>query len=322
MEKHNNNRLLMLALGVLPGAGPARLKDLWESLRIEGLTWDDLPSLKPEKIRRLSLSLPMQKAIEKLPLALEEANALQEKMTAQGIGWLSWDDELYPPRLRQFISPAPPFLLFYSGNPDLLKSRHIIGIIGTRRPTASGIKAAQMAAEATAKRKVAVASGGANGIDEAAHKSALQFGASIFVLPWGLFYLERMKRFSYLLNGLNHLFLSEFHPRDRGTRITPIQRNRTVAALSDALLAVETGAVGGTLHTVRFARGFKKPILAVDYSPEKNPAGNASLLSTVAQKIPASKLDDKIAWDILRNALKRGAALALRKPPEQATLFP
>jgi predicted Rossmann fold nucleotide-binding protein DprA/Smf involved in DNA uptake len=88
------------------------------------------------------------------------------------------------------------------------------------------------------------------------------------------------------------------------------------------LLAVETGAVGGTLHTVRFARGFKKPILAVDYSPEKNPAGNASLLSTVAQKIPASKLDDKIAWDILRNALKRGAALALRKPPEQATLFP
>ena len=130
MEKHNNNRLLMLALGVLPGAGPARLKDLWESLRIEGLTWDDLPSLKPEKIRRLSLSLPMQKAIEKLPLALEEANALQEKMTAQGIGWLSWDDELYPPRLRQFISPAPPFLLFYSGNPDLLKSRHIIGTNG------------------------------------------------------------------------------------------------------------------------------------------------------------------------------------------------
>lgn len=322
MEKRNHNRLLPLALGIQRGMGPARIKDLWETLRAEGLAWDDLLRLKPEKLRRLNLPLPMQTALENLSSALDEASALQKQMTALSIGWLSWEDESYPARLRKFISPAPPFLLFYSGNLELLKSRYIIGIIGTRRPSIRGLEAAQKAAEETSKRKVVVASGGACGIDEAAHISALQSGASIFVLPWGLFHLERMKHFFNLLNERNHLFISEFHPHERGTRTTPVQRNRTVAALSDALLAVETGAIGGTLHTVRFARSFKKPILAVDYAPEKNPAGNASLLSTVAQTIPAGEMDCKCTWDIFRSALKRGAALASRKPPEQATLFP
>ena len=104
---------------------------------------------------------------------------------AAGIRLLTWDEPEYPQRLREIYDPPP--LLYVRGNIELL-NRHLISIVGSRRPTPYGNQMAEKLARDLADRGLVIVSGLARGIDSCAHKGALSSltGATIGVLGCGI----------------------------------------------------------------------------------------------------------------------------------------
>jgi len=299
MEREDPERLGLLALGNLPDHGPVRLSEVLDAIRAGAGDLRSFLNLSPSGRRRCVPS-HVHSSLDLLPDAIQKARSLSADLARAGVSWMVAGDPGYPARLRCFLGRNAPFLLYYHGNPDLLSNPSILGIIGTRKPSIRGAKAAFSLGMEAGEQDICVASGGAMGIDTAAHAGALEAGSTIIVLPRGILRAGRFSHLARNFNPENHLILSEFPPFYRGNKTSPIVRNRTVAALSDAVAVVETGVRGGTLHTVRFAREMGKPILVTDFSPESNPRGNASLLSTVGEAIKPT------SWEDIHNALERG----------------
>ncbi len=154
----------------------------------------------------------------------------------------------------------------FAGDIAILGTRPRIAIIGSRRATPDGLAAAEELAAELAGFGAVVVSGAADGIDMAAHLAALAAGgATIACLPFGLGHITCGLGRPRLLAQANSrlLLLSPFPPRQVPSRSTPVVRNRLVASLADAVVAVEFGPASGTLHCVRFARGFGRPVFVV-----------------------------------------------------------
>lgn len=254
------------------------------------------------------------KAIHSVSDKVFEAAKLVVEMDHAGICFITRMDYDYPKRLLRFMGEGAPWFLFYTGNKKLLEADSFLGIVGTRYPSGKGYVTSEFFARKAAEHDTVVVSGGAKGIDEAAHIAAMEEGSTIIIVPSGQTFYRGMKKIRRRFKSANHLLLSEFPPGQPGTRSTPVQRNRTVAALSDALLVVETGTSGGTLHTVRFARELKKPILVADFSPDKNPEGNQSLIKTIGGDIQTPGEGKKVSFSRIDEALKKGRQIFKKEP--------
>ena len=322
MRQGNADRIIFLGLYAYCGLGPVRIRELMQALRGEHLSLEQAAHLSPsQRRRRLGLSSGLHILLDRLPESLEKAAALAKDLQRLGISFIREEDPFYPQRLLHFMNRSAPPLLFYKGHLPLLDSPSFLGIVGTREPSQKGIEIARLLSGEIAQKGTAIVSGGARGIDTIAHEAALRHGATIFVLPFGLQHIRRLGYLARYLNKDNYLILSEFPPFEQGNKNTPILRNRTVAALSDALLVIETGARGGTLHTIRFAREYSKPILALDFSPLPNPKGNCSLLATVAGRVSAFGASREAQIAPLLEALEKGKSLLQKKSAVQNLLF-
>ncbi len=91
-------------------------------------------------------------------------------MQAAGCRLLTWDEPEYPARLREIYDPPP--LLYVLGKVELL-SKHVISVVGARRPTPYGNQMAERLSKDLADRGLVIASGLARGIDASAHRGAL-----------------------------------------------------------------------------------------------------------------------------------------------------
>lgn len=320
MISDEQERLGYLALGLLPGLGAVQIREFLLFLKEAGFSLPEFLTLSHE--RRYGLIPPnsdLHVLIDRIPQVIKTAQELDRYLASKNMGWFTSRDEIYPERILRFMRQTAPFLFFYKGNIELLKRDFFLGIVGTRNPTPAGKEAAYDIAKDIAQQDIVIVSGGAKGIDSAAHKGGLKKGSTIIVLPYGIKYTGRLHVFQRDFNPGNHLILSEFHPNEAGTKTTPILRNRTVAALSDALLIAETGMRGGTLHTLRCAREYGKPFMVLDFSPEKNPPGNASLISTIKGSLPVSDKEKRTAAII--KALEKGAHLLKKETSRQTSLF-
>ena len=178
-----------------------------------------------------------------------------------------------------FISPAdldwpislmdlssPPIGLVIKGNRGLLGGLdRSISIVGSRRPTEYGLAVSNKLAADSATAQVAVISGGAYGIDTAAHKGALGVGgSSVAVLAGGFNHLypaENKKLFSQITN--NGLLISEVMPNIKSEPSRFLIRNRLIAALSKATVVVEAEFVSGSIRTARDAAEIFRPVFAI-----------------------------------------------------------
>jgi DNA processing protein len=138
-------------------------------------------------------------------------------------------------------------------------------LVGTRAATAYGEHITADLATGLVERDVAVVSGGAFGIDGAAHRAALAAdGVTVAVLAGGIdvpypaghaAMLQRVQE--------QGLLVSEYAPGSRPTRHRFLTRNRLVAALSGATVVVEAGLRSGAANTAAWARGIGRPVGAV-----------------------------------------------------------
>jgi DNA processing protein len=161
-------------------------------------------------------------------------------------------------------------VLYFRGALDLLSSR-IISVVGSRKASEEGLKRARKIARLLVENKFTVMSGLAEGVDTAAHQSAIEAGGNtIGVIGTSL-------NESYPRNNIElqehiareHLLLSQvpFYSRlaswDLKRSFFP-ERNKTMSALSEATIIVEAGETSGTLIQARAALKQKKKLFLLN----------------------------------------------------------
>jgi DNA processing protein len=140
-----------------------------------------------------------------------------------------------------------------------------VAIVGTRSATAYGEHVAADLSAGLCEEDVVVVSGGAYGIDGAAHRAALAAeGFTVAVLAGGVDILYPAGH-SALLHRVSAsgLLVSEYPPGVRPARHRFLTRNRLVAALSGATVVVEAGIRSGAASTAAWARALGRVVCAV-----------------------------------------------------------
>lgn len=147
---------------------------------------------------------------------------------------------------RKFSPPR----LFTAGPMEIPLPRPRVAIVGSRKASPKGLDAAKDIAGTLSKKGVVIVSGLAEGIDTAAHKSAIkEKGRTITVLGTPLDHVYPQKN-SQLQKEImtNHLAISQFPVGHRTQRKDFVLRNRTMALISNASIIVEAGETSGSLH--------------------------------------------------------------------------
>lgn len=271
-----------LRITLLPKVGDRLLHDLYRYLNENSIPLADVekPSLQQE-ISRLFLS-GSPNPFANIPALSCRTQKVIDDLKREGIRPVFVFDENYPKTLKKSHGRKAPFCLFAKGCMSLMNKKSI-AVVGTRNPTEEGIKRTGQIARILSELAYSMVSGGARGIDTAAHVGAAENGGStIVVLPDGLLVTSRHSFISELASGKNVLLLSQFHPLQKWSAGCAITRNRTVAGLADALIIVETGIKGGTQHTVKYALEFEKPLFVLDFDGEDSQrwAGNSFLINS------------------------------------------
>lgn len=187
-------------------------------------------------------------------------------------------------RLKQ-----PPQTLSYLGrNPDELVVRPIVAIVGTRKPTPYGKQVTEKLAAELARAGIIIISGLAYGVDITAHRTTLQAGGTtIAVLPSGLdtVYPSSHARVAEQIAEKGSV-ISEYEPSHKPYRHDFLERNRLIAALSDAVIIPEAAERSGSLNTAGHAHTLGIPVFAVPGNITSPMSGGTNhLIKTGAQLI-------------------------------------
>jgi DNA processing protein len=182
-----------------------------------------------------------------------------------GIRLICPGDPEWPGGLDE-LGQARPYALWLRGRADLnLSSLRSVSIVGSRAATAYGEHVAGEIAADLGERGWAIVSGGAYGIDAAAHRGALVTHAiTIAVLACGVDYPYPAGHADLFAAIAGHgLVVSEWPPGRHPARLRFLVRNRVIAALTGGTVVVEAGERSGALNTARHAAHLVKPLMAV-----------------------------------------------------------
>lgn len=273
--------LAACALSAVPGIGPRallRLSGYFGSLRAAA-------AAGPAKILELSACGELRleaRAIRWLrrgpDLAAMGRRALQAARAA-GARVVLLGEAGYPAALAQI--EAPPQLLYLRGRLDDGGLR--VAVVGSRTALDTDQIRAHALARDLARAGVGVVSGGARGIDRAAHEGALSAGgATAAVLGCGIdqTYPPEHRDLFGRIERAGGALISEFPPGMPGLRGNFPRRNRTLSGLSDAVVVLSASLASGALLTAAEARRQGRPVFAVP-GEERDPlsAGPRSLLA-------------------------------------------
>ena len=234
--------LAAIKAGTLPGAGPG---------------YGDSPA------RRRALEAALSRWRLRLPWLPDDGQV--EAARRDGIRLVCPADPEWPGGLDE-LGPARPYALWLRGHADLrLACLRSVSMVGARAATGYGAHMAGEIAADLGERGWVIVSGGAYGIDAAAHRGALVMGAvTIAVLACGVDYPYPAGHAGLFAEIAAHgLVLSEWPPGRHPARLRFLVRNRTIAALACGTVIVEAGERSGALNTARHAAQLGKPLMAV-----------------------------------------------------------
>ena len=219
--------LQWLALGLTPGLGPTRARRLVEHFgTVAAIFRASLTELEATGL--LAVSAQALGTGKSLELAQEEL----EKARAAGAKIVTFDDLVYPTRLKQIYDP--PLVLYVRGDANVL-SQPGIAVVGTRHPTPYGSGMAERLAIDLSARGLVILSGMARGVDAAAHRGAISAkGKTVAVFGTGVdvLYPKENTRIAEQILAFGGALISEF---PLGTFAAPQNfpiRNRIISGMS------------------------------------------------------------------------------------------
>ena len=253
-----DSREALIALNLVEGVGPVRVRQLLEH-------FGDAPAIlkasKQQLLQARGIGEDTAGNISDWEKSVDLAGELK-RISDFGCHVLTQADENYPALLREIYDP--PIVIYVRGNLTP-KDKNAVAMVGSRMTTHYGIETARKLAYQLAYTGVTVVSGGARGIDTAAHQGALSGkGRTIAVLGTGInliFPPENAELFERI--AANGAVITQFpfnRPADKQT--FPI-RNRIVAGMTLGTLVVEANLASGALITANFATEYGRQVFAV-----------------------------------------------------------
>ena len=253
-----DSREAFVALNLVEGVGPVRVRQLLEKF---GDAADILKASRDKLMQVHGIGQDTADAIANWEGRID-LNAELKRISDFGCRIVIQSDPEYPELLRQIYDP--PIVLYVKGQ-LLPKDKNSIAMVGSRMTTHYGVEVARKLGYQLAYLGVTVVSGGARGIDTAAHQGALSGkGRSIAVLGTGInlvFPPENMELFERI--AANGAVITQFpfnRPADKQT--FPI-RNRIVAGMTLGTVVVEANLTSGALITANFATEYGRQVFAV-----------------------------------------------------------
>ena len=198
-----------------------------------------------------------------------EKTSLDRAQTAFDVceqnGWKIYtpDDAGFPADLRNLRDM--PLVLYCDGDLTGINDAISIGVVGTRQPTYDSVEIAKKLSADMANCGAVIVSGGAMGIDSAAHEGALSVnGRTVCVLGCGLGakYLMQNENLRQRIADSGAV-ITEYPPLSPAGRDTFPRRNRIISGMSKGVLVVEAGEKSGSLITAKCALEQGKEVFAV-----------------------------------------------------------
>ncbi len=259
MEQSDKRRRMYLRLTLADGVGAITIRRLVNHFGdIEAAV--NAPS---EQLRRVEgVGEKMASAIA----AVDESDVDEELALADkhGATVLCVEDAAYPAALKNIYDPPP--VLYVRG--EITESDAVaLGIVGSRRCTHYGLEQADRFGGLLGRAGFTVISGGARGIDTAAHRGALTAGGrTIAVMGCGLcntYPRENKKLFEMIVSDGRGAIISELPMRIGIKGANFPRRNRIISGLSLGVLIVEAARRSGSLITARSALEQSKEVFAL-----------------------------------------------------------
>ncbi|MGE5611465.1 MAG: DNA-processing protein DprA, partial [Bacillota bacterium] len=258
-----------------------------------------------------------------------EAERQMKKAGDWGARVVCWEDEEYPPLLREIQDP--PVVLFVLGD---LQARDLnaVAIVGSRRCSYYGREQAERFGALLAGAGFTVVSGGARGIDSAAHRGAMQHpaGRTIAVLGSGLDVVyppENEELFKQVAK--RGAVMSEFLFGTPPSAENFPRRNRVVSGMSRGVFVIEADERSGALITARLANeDHGRPVFALpgrvdnkmSIGPHQLIRDGAILVSRMEDIVEGlDPLPDGVRTAGLFDGVMRGKSQATERPSDEAT---
>lgn len=215
---------------------------------------------------------------------------------------LAYTDAAYPKSLHQLSDK--PLVLYVKG--ELPQANYALAIVGSRRCSEYGVRAAGYFAKAMTREGIPIISGGAKGIDTAAHEACLQAGGvTVAVLGCGLdivYPSENAKLFARIAE--HGALVTEYPPGVPPAAANFPARNRIIVGLSQAVLVAEAGKRSGAVITANIAADEGREVYCVPGNIfDGSSIGCHELIRTGAKLVdmPQDILDDKRSWQQAMN---------------------
>ena len=253
-----DSREALVTLNMVEHVGPVRVRQLLEH-------FGEAPAILRASRQQLhqvrGIGADTADAIAAWEKTVDLAGELK-RIADFGCHVLTQTDEEYPESLRHIYDP--PILLYVKGRLTA-KDKNSVAMVGSRQTTHYGLEVARKLAYQLAYVGVTVVSGGARGIDTAAHQGALTAkGRTVAVLGTGIniiFPPENVELFERIAN--NGAVITQFpFNRNADKQSFPI-RNRIVAGMTLGTVVVEAALTSGALITANFATEYGRQIFAV-----------------------------------------------------------
>lgn len=171
-----------------------------------------------------------------------------EKWQRAGLWLVTRSDAAYPARLKQCLKNASPPVLFGCGNQSLLNAGGL-AVVGSRNAVAADLLFTEQVGAKAAAAGVAIVSGCARGVDEAAMLGAMHSsGTVIGVLADSLLKTATSAKWRQGLMSGSTVLISSVHPEAAFSAAHAMARNRYIYCLADSALVIHAAAKGGTFN--------------------------------------------------------------------------
>lgn len=278
----------LVALTDIQGIGDSRAYELFQA-------FDSISELRSQPESAFSefhyVDSQVHKSFQRLDAKQERYQETFEAHLKDDIIPIGIEDERYPEALR---NQHAPLVLYAKGATDRLTDS-LVSVSGSRETNTAGCEWIRELSSELATAGRTVVSGGALGVDTAAHQGALDAtGNTIVVLGTGLnvpYPPENAELLSKIVDA-GGLLVSHRPPEAEPNRHAFINRNKTIAALSPGLIVVATDGSGGTQAQYEIAQKQGRRVFVPPQETDITPTEGIDDIRAESSTIPITSSGD------------------------------